>query len=98
VSVGTDITALKTHEQKLVDSERRLMATVADLRSSQTRLAELAEKYAEEKTRAEEANQAKSKFLANMSHELRTPLNAIIGFSEIMESGMFAPLGAEKYG
>ena len=31
VSVGTDITALKTHEEKLVDSEKRLMATVADL-------------------------------------------------------------------
>jgi two-component system cell cycle sensor histidine kinase PleC len=60
-------------------------------------LADLAGKYAEEKTRAEEANQAKSKFLANMSHELRTPLNAIIGFSEIMESAMFGPLGAEKY-
>ena len=97
VSVGTDITALKTHEEKLVDSEKRLMATVADLRASQQRLAELAEKYAEEKTRAEEANQAKSKFLANMSHELRTPLNAIIGFSEIMELGMFGPLGTEKY-
>ena len=46
VSVGTDITALKTHEEKLVDSEKRLMATVADLRASQQRLAELAEKYA----------------------------------------------------
>jgi two-component system, cell cycle sensor histidine kinase PleC len=97
VSVGTDITALKTHEEKLVDSEKRLMATVSDLRASQQRLAELAEQYAAEKTRAEEANQAKSKFLANMSHELRTPLNAIIGFSEIMESGMFGPLGADKY-
>lgn len=97
VSVGTDITALKIHEEKLIDSEKRLMATVADLRASQQRSAELAQKYAEEKTRAEEANQAKSKFLANMSHELRTPLNAIIGFSEIMESGMFGPLGAEKY-
>jgi two-component system, cell cycle sensor histidine kinase PleC len=97
VSVGTDITAIKKHEEKLVDSEKRLIATVADLRASQQRSAELAEKYAEEKTRAEEANQAKSKFLANMSHELRTPLNAIIGFSEIMESGMFGPLGAEKY-
>ena len=97
VSVGTDITALKTHEERLVDSEKRLMASVADLRASQQRSAELAEKYAEEKTRAEEANQAKSKFLASMSHELRTPLNAIIGFSEIMESGMFGPLGAEKY-
>ena len=97
VSVGTDITALKTHETRLIESERRLMSTVADLRSSQKRLAELAEKYAEEKTRAEEANRAKSKFLATMSHELRTPLNAIIGFSEIMQSGMFGPLGADKY-
>jgi two-component system, cell cycle sensor histidine kinase PleC len=80
------------------------MATVADLRNSQQtlerqaqQLAYLAEKYGEQKRRAEEANQAKSEFLANMSHELRTPLNAIIGFSEIMESGMFGPLGAEKY-
>ncbi len=104
VSVGTDITNIKLHEEKLMESERRLMATVADLRHSQQKLerqaeevADLAEKYAEEKTRAEEANQAKSKFLANMSHELRTPLNAIIGFSEIMESGMFGPLGTEKY-
>jgi two-component system cell cycle sensor histidine kinase PleC len=97
VSVGTDITALKMHEEKLIDSEKRQMATIADLRASQQRFAELAEKYAAEKTRAEEANQAKSKFLANMSHELRTPLNAIIGFSEIMESGMFGPLGTDKY-
>ena len=104
VSVGTDITNIKLHEEKLMDSEKRLMATVADLRNSQQKLerqaeevADLAAKYAEEKTRAEDANQAKSKFLANMSHELRTPLNAIIGFSEIMESGMFGPLGTEKY-
>ena len=104
VSVGTDITALKRHEEKLVHSEKRLMATVEDLRNSQqtlevqkSQLAELAEKYAEEKTRALEASRAKSEFLANMSHELRTPLNAIIGFSEIMESGMFGPLGADKY-
>jgi two-component system cell cycle sensor histidine kinase PleC len=104
VSVGTDITNIKLHEEKLIHSERRLMATVADLRASQQaletqaqQLSELAEKYSEEKTRAEEANQAKSKFLANMSHELRTPLNAIIGFSEIMSSGLFGPLGADRY-
>ena len=30
-------------------------------------------------SRAERANQAKSRFLANMSHEIRTPLNAVPG-------------------
>ncbi|MGN6412026.1 MAG: PAS domain-containing sensor histidine kinase [Nitrobacter sp.] len=104
VSVGTDITRIKEHEQKLVDNDLRLRATVIDLKRSQAtleqqalELADLAQKYAEEKDRAEEANQAKSKFLANMSHELRTPLNAIIGFSEIMGSGMFGTLGCDKY-
>jgi two-component system cell cycle sensor histidine kinase PleC len=104
VSVGTDITRIKEHEQKLVDNDLRLRATVIDLKRSQTtleqqalELADLAQKYSDEKTRAEEANQTKSKFLANMSHELRTPLNAIIGFSEIMGSGMFGALGSEKY-
>jgi two-component system cell cycle sensor histidine kinase PleC len=104
VSVGTDITKLKQHEQKLVEGEKRQIATIVDLRKSQralevqtAELADLAGKYADEKTRAEDANAAKSKFLANMSHELRTPLNAIIGFSEIMESAMFGPLGADKY-
>jgi two-component system cell cycle sensor histidine kinase PleC len=104
VSVGTDLTRIKEHEQKLVDNDLRLRATVIDLKRSQSELerqalelADLAEKYSREKTRAEEANQTKSKFLANMSHELRTPLNAIIGFSEIMGSGMFGTLGSEKY-
>ncbi len=104
VSVGTDITRIKEHEQKLVDNDLRLRATVIDLKLSQTtleqqalELVDLAQKYSDEKNRAEEANQTKSKFLANMSHELRTPLNAIIGFSEIMGSGMFGTLGSEKY-
>ncbi len=104
VSIGTDITPIKTHERKLVDSEQRLMATVADLKQSRQaletqkqQLTEMAEKYVVEKNRAEAANQAKSEFLANMSHELRTPLNAIIGFSEIMRARMFGPLGSEKY-
>lgn len=104
VSVGTDITKIKLHEQRLVDNDLRLTANVIDLKRSQaelerqaSELADLAQKYSEETQRAEEANQTKSKFLANMSHELRTPLNAIIGFSEVMGSGMFGALGSDKY-
>ena len=104
VSVGTDITALKRHEEQLMDSERRLLASVAELRRSRQaleaqtqQLADLAERYLEQKAQAESANRAKAEFLANMSHELRTPLNAIIGFSEMMSQEAFGPLGSPKY-
>ncbi len=104
VAVGSDITQIRQHQDKLLDSERRLMATIHDLslarRADEQKAQELAElnrKYMKEKERAEAANQAKSEFLANMSHELRTPLNAIIGFSELMSQKLFGPLGSERY-
>jgi two-component system cell cycle sensor histidine kinase PleC len=49
------------------------------------------------KEAAEAANRSKSAFLANMSHELRTPLNAILGFSQMLQSEVFGPLGAPQY-
>jgi len=104
VSIATDITTLKRNERRLAHSERELKGAVEELRDSRARLetqtsqlVELADKYAAEKARAEEASKAKSEFLANISHELRTPLNAIIGFSEVMTERVFGPLGSDKY-
>lgn len=55
------------------------------------------EELVRSKEAAEFANRAKTEFLANMSHELRTPLNAILGFSEVIGTEMFGPVGAQRY-
>jgi len=97
VSIGTEVTAIRTREQQLQVNQDALHKTINVLKKSQVRIVELAENYEQEKIRAEEANHSKSEFLANMSHELRTPLNAINGFSDIMKKEMFGPLGDPRY-
>ena len=92
-----DVTALKQQEETRRLNEEQLQRAVVNLERSREEAAELAQKYAAEKVRAEGANRAKSEFLANMSHELRTPLNAINGFSEMMVAEMFGPLGDARY-
>jgi signal transduction histidine kinase len=69
---------------------RRLKAHIANLEATKLELGlALETAYA--------ANKSKSAFLAAMSHELRTPLNAIIGFSELMTTEPFGPLGHSRY-
>ena len=97
VCVASNVTDLKRRAKAQQKKERELQRTVEDLESSRRDLSETMRKYQYEKYRAEEANRSKSEFLANMSHELRTPLNAINGFSEVMQSELYGPLGDIKY-
>ncbi len=75
----------------------------AEMRVANRDLQQVINDLASEKTRAEElnrelqaANQYKSEFLANMSHELRTPLNSIIGYSELLQSGIYGVLSDKQ--
>ena len=83
------------HElELLMESFNAMLKEVEDRDSRLTRKTGELEKS---KQLTEAANVAKSQFMANISHELRTPLNAIIGFSTILESQRFGPLGHDKY-
>ena len=74
--------------------QNRAAARAVALRLSVDRLID---RLAQARDKAEAASTAKSRFLAHMSHELRTPLNAIIGFSEMMTSNIFGPIGNSRY-
>lgn len=87
---GMDITERKEFERELLDTREHLERQSRDLE-------EMAQNLSMACEQAESANRAKSKFLANMSHELRTPLNAVIGFSEVMASETFGPVGNANY-
>lgn len=70
-----------------------VIATFTDI--TERKRAEL--ELREAKEAAERASRAKAAFLASISHELRTPLNAILGFSEVMLTELFGPMGNEHY-
>ena len=75
----------------------RLRAHIAELEATKSALEQTSSSLSQALEAAAAANRAKSSFLAAMSHELRTPLNAVIGFSEMMTSQVFGPLGHERY-
>ncbi len=69
------------NERRLIEDE--LHASRELLEEQANELRDLADTFAVQKSRAEQATAAKSEFLANMSHEIRTPMNAILGLIDL---------------
>lgn len=97
ITLGVDITENVKNQQALSSQQTNLKSMVRKLELSEGRAGELTRKYAEEKKKAERAAKSKTDFLSNMSHELRTPLNAINGFSEMINTEIFGPVGDPRY-
>ena len=72
-----------TKEVEPIDQDGKVMG-YSLLLLDVTEQCTLLHQLAEEKERAEEANEAKSMFMSNMSHEIRTPMNAIVGMTDIL--------------
>ena len=67
-----------------------------ELGGANRQLSTLAEELRIANMQLTEVSRLKSHFLANMSHELRTPLNSIIGYTEMLNEGIYGPLNEKQ--
>ena len=79
------------------ESQQKAAKAVRSLKATRPAEAKLLVRLAQAERAAVEGLRAKSEFIAHMSHEMRTPLNAVIGFSEVIEKGLYGPSGHPKY-
>lgn len=54
------------------------------------------EELRQARDQALEASRLKSELLAKVSHELRTPLGAILGYTEMLELGLYGPVSTDQ--
>jgi signal transduction histidine kinase len=74
------------------DSKNRLIQTFAHQSAMAMHNALLFREVEHKGRQLAIASEHKSRFFANMSHELRTPLNAVLGFTELLQDGLYGEL------
>lgn len=82
VIVGSDVTHARELEQKNKLYIQRIEVANTDLMRKNEQILE--------------ATRLKSEFIANVSHELRTPLNAVIGYSDLLNGGIYGEINERQ--
>lgn len=62
-----------------------------------TRRKEMEMDLAQARDEALEASRLKSQLLANVSHDMRSPLGSILGFTEMLQQGIYGAMSARQY-
>ncbi len=73
-------------------TSRATMYDITERKRGEAALREHSEELSSANAELARAARLKDEFLASMSHELRTPLTGILGFSDILQKGIYGPL------
>ena len=79
-----------------VRNEKGKITHRVEIKEDVTQRKELEQALAVAHEEALVASDMKTQLLANVSHDMRTPLGAILGYTEMLQEGVFQPLNEEQ--
>ncbi|MFM2044740.1 MAG: non-motile and phage-resistance protein, partial [Pseudomonadota bacterium] len=100
IRVGTLVRsqqAVLTARGRAAELERLLQDRTAKLEEAVEILRTAERRFADQLAASRAESRGKSELMASAAHELRTPLHAIIGFSDLVRTEAYGPLGDPRY-